>query len=67
MCIVGNLVEDESMIADHVVKYYKELYKYCTSVGNDLIQSPVPVVVSSPQNSVLCSVPNEEEIKAAIF
>lgn len=67
MCIDGNLVGNESIIADHVMKYYEELYKCGTSVGNDLIQSTVPSVVSSQQNSVLCSVPKEGEIKAVVF
>lgn len=60
-----NLVEDEDEIIDHVVSYYKGLYKKGNIVENDVVDKVIHSI-SLQQNQLLTSVPNEEEIYRSV-
>lgn len=61
------MAKDEAQIEDHVVSYYKDLYKRGTDLENNLIEDTIPKYVTTQQNTALCLVPNEEEIRYVIF
>lgn len=67
MMIDGTVVEDQDLIADHVVSYYKNMYRQSSTRDNDLINETILSLVTEEHNAILCIVPNEEEIKVVIF
>lgn len=66
---IGNsLTSDSSLIADHIVHYYKNLYS-SPGTASPLahLEEIIPTLVTEADNSFLTSIPTEEEIHKTIF
>lgn len=66
---VGSSVLDkQSDIENHILEFYSNLYAYDNSCSdNGLVDSVIPALVSSEDNSFLTNVPSKEEVKNAVF
>ncbi|XP_026383730.1 uncharacterized protein LOC113279243 [Papaver somniferum] len=63
----GNVITNQSEIADALVKYYKEKFEFQdVSIEESLIKS-IPEVITSEDQQMLEKIPEEEEIKETIF
>lgn len=62
LMIDDEAVEHEEIIANHVVSYYKNLYKKGVVIQNNLISSVIDPLVTKEQNESLCVMPTEKEI-----
>lgn len=60
-------MEQEGLIIDHVIDFYKNLCKATPNVENELIEKVIPCLVTEGQNKELCSIPTEDEIKLVVF
>lgn len=66
---IGNsFTSDSSLIADHIVHYYKNLYS-SPGTASPLahLEEIIPTLVTEADNSFLTSIPTEEEIHKTIF
>lgn len=50
-----------------MARYYEDLFKRGVWTDNNLVENTIQSLVTSQQNDSLCSIPNEEEIRVAIF
>lgn len=62
MLIDENVVEQEDVITDHVLRYYENLHQEGNHSRNNLIFSLIPSMVSMEHSSSLAAVPSEKEI-----
>ncbi|XP_019465329.1 PREDICTED: uncharacterized protein LOC109363519 [Lupinus angustifolius] len=55
-------------LSDHVLDYFHNLYASQNTIQHsDLIRNVIPMLVTVDDNSMLASIPLNEEIKAAVF
>lgn len=68
MKINGDICLDQSLIVDHVVSCYEDLYSSRGVEGNyDDLLDPIPSLVTVADNEYLTAVPTADEVKAAVF
>lgn len=67
-CLRGHLVEDSSVISDHIVSFYKDLFNDANSTqDSNVLFSVIPHLVSDIENTCLTAIPTADEIKSTVF
>ncbi|XP_060190553.1 uncharacterized protein LOC132619771 [Lycium barbarum] len=64
----GNWLDNEEEIANEVVKFYHKLFtqEEMGHTNEDILQH-IPCLLDQESNEMLCKVPSNEEVKAAMF
>ncbi|PNX71458.1 ribonuclease H, partial [Trifolium pratense] len=63
-----NVLIDPNQIAEHVVKYYKNLFGTNTVLQDSLLtEEVIPKLVNDEVNALMTVLPSHDEIKAAVF
>jgi len=62
------IITDPNVISNHIVNYYSNLFSTNPFLQDDLlVEEVIPSLIDENTNNLLTMIPNEDEIKAAVF